>query len=144
MPAENKLAAKRQRCEQVNQAIQIIASHGRRFFFSESKQTYASMQVDYRGKVWLIDDYSQKRIYTHPTPWGGRWKGFSHGGTLKDLVEQFRDYICTGKQINSAYLGLQRSWDESNTWGYHADSMREVREQAGLLPVFRPTVQEAA
>jgi hypothetical protein len=51
MPAENKLAAKRKRCEQVNQAIQIIASHGRRFFFSESKQTYASMQVDDRGKV---------------------------------------------------------------------------------------------
>jgi hypothetical protein len=144
MPTENKLAAKRQRCEQVNQAIQIIASHGRQFFLCQSKQAYASMQVDDRGRVWFIDDYSQKRIYTHPTPWGGRWKGFSHGGTLKGLVERFRDYICTGKQINSAYLGLQRSLDESNIWGYDADSMQAVREQAGLLPVFRPTTQEAA
>jgi hypothetical protein len=144
MPAENKLAAKRHRCEQVNQAIQIIANHGRRFFFCQQKQTYASMQVDGRGKVWFIDDYSQKRIYTHPTPGVAAGSGFSHGGTLKGLVEQFRDYICTGKQINSAYLGLQRSLDESNIWGYDADSMRAVREQAGLLPVFRPTTQEAA
>lgn len=59
-------------------------------------------------------------------------------------MEQFRDYICTGEQISSAYLGLQRSWDESNIWGYEEESMKAVREQAGLLPVFRPTVQEAA
>jgi hypothetical protein len=144
MPTENKLAAKRQRCEQVNLVIQIIANHGHRFFFSQSNQAFACMQVDDRGKVWFIDDYSQKRIYTHPTTWGGRWKGFSHGGTLKSLVEQFRDYICTGEQISSAYLGLQRSWDESNIWGYEEESMKAVREQAGLLPVFRPTVQEAA
>lgn len=144
MPAENKLAAKRQRCEQVNQAIQIIASHGRRFFFCQQKQTYASIQVDDRGKVWFIDDYSQKRIYTHPTPWGGRWKGFSRGGTLKGLVEQFRDYICTGKQINSVYLGLQRSWDESNIWGYDEEGMRSVRDHAGLLPIFLQPIQDAA
>lgn len=35
--SNNKLALKRQRCEQVNQAIQIIATHGRRFFYSATK-----------------------------------------------------------------------------------------------------------
>jgi hypothetical protein len=144
MLKENKLTAKRQRCEQVNQAIQIIASHGRRFFFSSSSQSYASMQVDDRGKVWFIDSYSRKRIYTHPTTWGGRWKGFTNGGTLKDLVEKFRDYICTGTQLSAYYLGPERSFDESNVWGYDAESMRAVRDQAGLLPVFRQPIQEAA
>nr|WP_260416231.1 hypothetical protein [Pseudomonas cichorii] len=74
--SNNKLALKRQRCEQVNQAIQIIAAHGRRFFYSATKQTYAHMDVDDRGRVWFIDYSTRKRIYTHPTPWN-KWRGFS-------------------------------------------------------------------
>ena len=67
------------------------------------------MEVDHRGKVWIIDDYSGKRVFTHETVWGGRWRGFSHGGTLRSLVEAFRDYICTGEPLNRGYLGLNGS-----------------------------------
>ncbi|WP_238587115.1 hypothetical protein [Pseudomonas veronii] len=80
MPTENKLTLKQQRAEQVNQAIRIIGTHGRRFFFNQVADRYASMEVDQRGKVWFIDDYSARRIFTHKTNWGGRWRGFSHGG----------------------------------------------------------------
>ena len=143
MPTENKLALKRQRVEHVNQAIRIIADHGRRFFYSQAVNRYASMEVDQRGKVWFIDDYSGKRIFTHETVWGGRWRGFNHGGTLKDLVKELRDYICTGKPLHAGYLGPER-FDDSNIWGYDEAGMKAVREQAGALPVFRQPVAEAA
>lgn len=132
---EKSLWNKHQRCEQVNQVIKIIGDHGRRFFFSESKQRYARLEVDRRGKVWLIDDYTGMWVFTHPTTWGGRWKGFSHGGTLKALAERFRDYICEGKQMPIGWLGPER-FDDSNIWGYDEVSMRTVREQASALPVF--------
>lgn len=132
---DNSLWNKRQRCEQVNQAIRIIGDHGRRFFFYEAAQRYASLEVDQRGKVWLIDDYTGKRIYTHPTTWGGRWGGFSHGGTLKSLVERLRDYICKGKPLHISWLGPERFGD-SNIWGYDEGSIRKVRDLAGALPVF--------
>ncbi|MNR21349.1 hypothetical protein D3C85_1382470 [compost metagenome] len=114
MPTENKLALKRQRADQVNQAIRIIADHGRRFFYNQTVNRYASMAVDARGKVWLIDDYSGKRIFTHDTVWGGKWRGFSRGGTLKDLVKEFRDYICTGEPLHRGYLGPERFNDSTS------------------------------
>ncbi|VVO21522.1 hypothetical protein [Pseudomonas fluorescens] len=64
MPTENKLTLKQQRAEHVNQAIRIIADPGRRFFYSQVSNRYASMEVDQRGKIWFIDDYSGKRIFT--------------------------------------------------------------------------------
>ncbi|SED28282.1 hypothetical protein SAMN04490185_3173 [Pseudomonas frederiksbergensis] len=144
MRKENKLALKRQRAEQVNQAIQIIADHGRRFFYSQTVNRYASMEVDHRGKVWFIDYYSGKRVFTHETVWGGRWRGFTHGGMLKDVVKAFRDYICTGEPMHPGYLGPERSFDESNIWGYDDEGMKVVREQAGALPVFRQPVAVTA
>lgn len=143
MPTENKLALKRQRVEHVNQAIRIIADHGRRFFYSQSVNRYASMEVDARGKVWFIDDYSGKRVFTHDTVWGARWRGFTHGGTLKDMVKAFRDYVCTGEPLHPGYLGPER-FNDSNIWGYDEEGMQAVREQAGALPVFRQPVAEAA
>jgi hypothetical protein len=86
MPTENKLTLKQQRTEQVNQVIRIIGAHGRRFFFNQVADRYASMEVEHRGKVWFIDDYSARRIFTQKTNWGGRWRGFSHGGTLWSLT----------------------------------------------------------
>jgi hypothetical protein len=143
MPTENKLALKRQRCEQVNHAIRIIGAHGRRFFFNQVADRYASMEVDQRGKIWFIDDYSARRIFTHKTNWGGRWRGFSHGGTLRNMVEAFRDYIRTGDPVHLGYLGPER-FNDSNIWGYDEAGMKAVREQAGALPVFRQPVSEAA
>ncbi|MDQ0703663.1 hypothetical protein QF043_002455 [Pseudomonas sp. W3I7] len=46
MPTENKFTLKQQRAEQVNQMIRIIGTHGRRFFFNQAADCYASMEVD--------------------------------------------------------------------------------------------------
>lgn len=88
-------------------------------------------------------DYSGKRIFTHDTVWGGKWRGFTHGGTLRDLVKEFRDYICTGEPLHPGYLGPER-FNDSNIWGYDEADMQSVREQAGALPVFRQPDVEAA
>lgn len=135
----SNLTTKRERCDLVNRAIRIIAAHGRRFFYCESKGTCASMEVDARGRVWFVDDYSQKRIYTH-RPSYARWRGFSHGGTLRHMVELFRDYIRTGKPLHPGYLGQERE-DGSNIWGYAPEAMAAVRAEAGALPVFRQPVE---
>ncbi|CAG8863102.1 hypothetical protein PS627_00038 [Pseudomonas fluorescens] len=132
---DNSLWMKRRRCEQVNKAIRIIGAHGRRFFYDDVQDRYARLEVDQRGKVWIIDEYSGKRIFTHPTAWGNKWRGFNHGGTLKSLVERFRDFITIGKQLHIGWLGPER-FSDSNIWGYDEDSMKLVREQAGALPVF--------
>ncbi len=129
----NNLVTKRERCDQVNQAIRIIAAHGRRFFHHAGE--FASMEVDDRGRVWFIDDYSRKRIYTHEATFGNRWRGFTHGGTLRNLVERFRDFIRTGKPVHPGYLGQERE-DGSNIWGYEPEAMAIVRDEAGALPVF--------
>lgn len=139
----SKTAEKHQRAEHVNQVIKIIADHGRRFFYSQTVDRYAIMEVDQRGMVWYIDNYTGKRIFTHETVWGGKWRGFSHGGTLKDLIKKFRDYIRTGEPLHPGYLGPER-FNDSNVWGYEEDAMKAVRELAGPLPVFRQASQESA
>lgn len=131
-----KMAEKHKRVEQVNQVIRIIADHGRRFFYNAEKQSYASMHVDRFGKIWFVDDYTGKAILTQKTAWGGRWKGFSNGGTLRALVEAFRDYIRDGIPLPRGFLGPER-FNDSNVWGYDEEGMKAVREQAGALPVFK-------
>lgn len=84
------------------------------------------MEVDVRGKVWFIDDFSGKRVFTHETVWGGRWRGFTHGGTLKDVVKAFRDYIYIGEPMHPGYLGPER-FNDSNIWGYDEAGMKAAR-----------------
>lgn len=129
----SSLKDKRLRCDQVNNVIRIIASHGRRFF--HHKGSFARMVVADNGRIWFVDDYSGKAIYTH-TSTCARWRGFSHGGTLRNLVEKFRDFIRTGKPLHPGYLGPERE-SGSNIWGYEPEAMAYVRAAAGALPVFR-------
>jgi hypothetical protein len=122
------------RVNAVNQLIAVIGSHGRRFFWSNERQRMASIEVDARGKVWWVDDYTGKRIYTH---YHYQWRGFSHGGTLKTLVEHFRDYITHGTLLPAHSFG---PWPEhycnGNLWGY-GDSMQAVRDKAAELGIVR-------
>lgn len=121
-----KQAEKLNRLQKVNKLIREIADCGRRFFYSKSNNRYAQMEIDKNGKIWFIDDYTGKRIYTHCI----KWKGFSHGGTLKGLIELFRDYIGHNKQINPANFGPWPDWCcGGDLWGY-GDDMEKVRNAA--------------
>lgn len=130
--------AKQSRAEQVNQVIRIIGNHGHRALYNERLGTYAKVEVDPRGRVWLHDESTRARIYVHPTPWENSWPGFSHGGTLRGLIEAFCEFIRTGVPVSPYFLGLERQTSEGgNVWGYDDVSMQAVRKLAGAIPVFK-------
>ncbi len=123
---------KADRLDRANQLVAVIAAHGRRFFVHHGH--VASFQLDKTGHIWFIDDYSKKRIYTHWTR--DEWKGFSHGGTLRDLVISLRDYIASGRQLRACLGPWPKSTCDGDLWGY-GDSMAEVRKAAialGIMP----------
>ena len=118
------------RVDQVNRLIHVIAEHGRRFFGHGDRVSY--MRLDRRGKVWFADAYTSKRIYTHYT---GRWRGFTQGGTLRDLVCMMRDYIRTGDPIWARAFGPWPKWIcDGDLWGYGAD-MQHVRDALVILDI---------
>lgn len=128
--------SKAERVEHANQLIQVIARHGRRFFYDQKSDTTARLELDHRGKVWFHDHYSKARVYTHPATFGNGWRGFTHGGTLRQLVEDMRDYVLTGRKIWISSLGPQRISDRSNIWGYEELAMAKVRQEGSVLPII--------
>lgn len=133
----NNTEAKQQRLEHANQLINIIAAHGRRFFFDQHSGRTAELFIGKRGRIWLADEYTGKLIYTHKTTWTNKWRGFSHGGTLRGLVEMMRDYIITGSPIPAWYIGPERrQLTDGNIWGYAPDAMQAVRDAAVKLPII--------
>lgn len=155
MNSETKAA----RLDHANALIKIIASHGRRFFWHggvnrwnpstntstfEPADRYARLELR-RGRVYFIDDYSEKAIYTHKTTFENKWRGFSHGGTLRALVEDMRDYILHGTPIPRWKIVIQQLGAkglEGNIWGYDVDGAQAVRDAAYALPIIAQ--QEAA
>lgn len=121
------MSDKQKRAEIVNEFLCVIASCGRRFFAHGDR--VSRMEVDSRGRVWWIDSYSGRRVYTH---YRGEWRGFTNGGTLHCLVERLRDYIRTGEpqRLN---LG---PWPDylcgGDLWGY-GEAMGTVRNTAKCL-----------
>ena len=127
------------RLAHANALIRVISAHGRRFFWNEEAQRVASLELDPRGRVWFIDDYTGKRIYTQKTTFTNKWRGFSHGGTLRDLVEAMADYIRTSQQINRHCIAPTRSMDGgSDMWGYGPEACQAVRAEAFTLPILTP------
>lgn len=127
---------KARRLAHANELIKIIAAHGRRFFYSREHDRIAHLYLNKQGRVMFCDAKTAVNIYTHQTSWAGRWRGFSHGGTLHGLVEMMRDYIVKGTPITAYQLGCQRSYDNSNIWGYVPDEMQAVRDEAAGLPII--------
>lgn len=123
---------KQERLEHANALIRAIAAHGRRFFYYASSDRIAHMELDARGRVWYVDDYTQRRIYTHKP---GAWAGFTKGGTLKGLVEQMRDYITRGERISRWHITMPRE-DGGNTWGYNRDAAATLRAIAYSMPII--------
>lgn len=124
---------KQKRIEAVNEMLRAIADCGRRFFYCETHDRYASMEVDQRGKVWYVDDYTGKRIYTH---YKYDWRGFSHGGTMRGLIIAFREYITRGQFIHPKAFG---PWPDhicvGDPWGYGEDMhlVRNIANRLGLI-----------
>lgn len=132
------MSIKAERAEHANQLIQAIASHGRKFFWCKSKSRTSSIEVDARGKVWFIDDYTGKRIYTH---YEGHWRGLSHGGTLKYLIEAMRDYISKGQKISIRQIAPNRGEMDGNRdmWGYGYEACAALKLAVSHMPIIENT-----
>ena len=128
-----------ERTQHANDLIKVISQHGRRFFWNEKAQRTASLELDARGRVWFIDDYSGKRIYIHPVGSREGWRSFSHGGTLRSLIEAMRDYITHDTRLHPEYIAPERMTPGSNIWGYSTEAAKAVREAAYTLPMFKQT-----
>ena len=113
-----------ERLRRVNELLGIIGGCGHRFFYH--KGHYARFVMDRRGRVWFVDAYTQRRIYTHRGGW--EWsRSFSNGGTLSHLVANLQRFIMWGKLLRFDYF-------DNGTWAYGAD-MEIVRAAARSLGI---------
>ena len=130
--------AREERVKHANALIRVISDHGRRFFFNKTSRRVAHIEMDNNGKLFWIDDYRATRVYMDTV--GGyetRWRGFSHGGTLKALALEMRNYIRTGEQINIAYICMSNIAGDSDIWGYGKEASKATRHAAAALPIIR-------
>lgn len=123
--AEQRLR-KVHRIESANAFIRAIAAGGRKFFEHEGR--IATIEQDANGKLWMINEWSQKRIYigNHRQP----WRDFHHGGTLRQLVEGLVLFIREGGP---------RWGGESfgSHWAYDKDAMAHVVAEGRRLGIIR-------
>lgn len=116
---------KEERLEKANEFIAVIASCGRQFF--KHKGFVSTLELSPTGRVFFIDYYTRKRIYTHRKYC--RWDGFTSGGTMKMMVESMRDFITKGNMMRAEYFTYDIGNGFGNPWGYGKDILK-VRDAA--------------
>lgn len=114
-----------ERMQKANEFLGAIAGCGRKFF--EHNGEVSRLELDTRGRVWFIDSYSKKRVYTH---YRYNWRGFTNGGTLHSLIKRLRDFIKTGQTIpRAAFWHNPNLHPNGDYWGY-GDAMATVQNAA--------------
>ena len=119
------LAARHHRARKANRLICVIATTGRCLL--RYRDRVARLEVSPRGRVFLVDYYTGRRIDTHRS---GAWRGWTGGGTMKELMEAFRVFICTGKGLHPEAFGPHTA----DMWAYGL-AMRTVRDTAKELGI---------
>jgi hypothetical protein len=128
-----------QRIIAANEFIQVIANCGRQFFRNTGAGHDAYLTLNARANiVWLYDDYTGARINTAKD---GQWDGFSHGGTLKGLVESLRDFVLKGSNMRYGYFQPEMDNGFNNPWGYGADILI-VRDEGVRLGLIKLPVEQ--
>lgn len=136
---EEAAKERRERLEEANGLIKIISDYGRRFFYNQQRGSVARFCTNARGQIYFVDDYSGKAIYV---AYKGRWQGFTHGGTLRNLVEALSYYIRTGHRLSIDWIGPERRRiTDGNIWGYEPGEMARCREAALKTKAIRPLIQ---
>ncbi|QUH21917.1 hypothetical protein [Alkaliphilus sp. B6464] len=122
-----------ERIEKINELIKVIGDTDRKFF--NYNGCYSRFVVQGK-KLFYIDKYTEKRIYPYQS---SKHIGFSDGGTLWALINDFREWIIKGKRSNgnNGYGGLY-----CTSWGYSIAGMDKVISKAkeiGYLNNTDPT-----
>lgn len=144
-PSQEKIKLYRERARRVNDLIRVIASCGRRFF-SEATEYHKDeamvgrigcIEVDANARLWWVDAWRGQRVFLNTPSWG-RWEGFHHGGTLRQLVKAFMGFIRTGKPI-AGYFGPFPDWIlKRDPWAYGHKNMEKIEREAQRLGI-RPS-----
>lgn len=129
---------KHDRAQIVNQLVIDISSFGRRFFYSPKNMaggtSTAHFFVDARGAIWFVDDYTEKPIYV---AYRNRWQNFSHGGTLRALVQAMAEFIRSGQPIPAGHFGpWQHIGDDRDLWGYGKDAAAALQAKIADCPAI--------
>lgn len=119
---------KAERLADANYLILQISMFGRRFFYYERGNRVARFEYSIDGKLWLRDEYTDKRVYV---AYRGNWRNFSNGGTLRRLIEALALYIRTGERIPAGHLGpWPDHYCDGDLWGYGKEEMARLRGAA--------------
>lgn len=117
--------SKDQRLEEANALIRAMSDVGLRFFYDKRHDRVARFELTIDGRLWFRDDHSDKRIYV---AYRGRWRMFSHGGTMRQLVDGLAEYIRSGKRVSAGHFGPWPQWIcEGDLWGYGEEAMAALR-----------------
>lgn len=112
-----------ERITTVNAIIEAIFTKGRRFFHHKG----ATAQITRKnGRLYMLNEYSGKEMCLS-TKFGYPPKGWTHGGTLWGLTEDFKEFTSNGKHSNgnNGYGGLY-----CPHWGYDKAEMEAIRRTA--------------
>lgn len=123
---------KRGRVEHANTLIKIISDYDRRFFYNAQANRVAQFEI-IKGHIYFRDDYTNKLIHVHKNFYN---INFSHGGTLRDLVENMANYIRTGEHLSIKHIGPELAFSNQNIWGYSQRSIDDVRMLALGIPII--------
>lgn len=116
-----------ERLTAANELLEVISSCGRNFFRYQDR--VARIEEDCHKRLWFVDDFSEKRIFLHCS-WS-QWQGFSHGGTLKDLIRLLKDFVVHEKLLSPWVFGPWPDWYcGGDLWGYGEDNMEKIRKFA--------------
>lgn len=127
------------RLEHANALLKIIAQNGRQFFYSKPNDRVARFDLA-RGQLHFWDDYTG---YPIALPGNEKdWQMFSHGGTLRSLVELLADYIVIGQVLHldciaPDFYSPSSSAASRDLWGYGIEAAAATRQAAFELPMFK-------
>lgn len=129
MCAEASRMLKMHRLDAANILIREIASHGRCFFYSEQFDRIGQFELSVRVRIRFRDEYTNALIdtYSHHQ---GAWREFSHGGSLRSLIEYLRDYIRIGQKLPLHIIAPKH-------WGYDEQSAKRVQQKAIELGIIK-------
>ncbi len=128
--------SKAERLEHANAVIAAMARHGRRFFYCERYDRTSHFVIDDRGQLRFVDNYSGKAVLLVK---GGKWRGFSNGGTCRAMVENLGNYVRTGKKCGN-HWGPWPEWVcDGDLWGYGHEASQAVRNDIAGNPALKAT-----
>jgi len=107
-----------ERMEKVNLLMLEISKHGRNFFTSQSfVPLKTTVRFKYQNTIVFAGE-EFKRV--------GCWYG--HGHTLSQLLNNFKQFILTGKKI----INLNAEY-----WGYGQEEIKHLEKHAKSLGIMR-------